>query len=103
MNKNVLLLGRKSIIVEDVIRDLDMPHIQFFTGTNLDDVQRIIARHHIHHVIMGAGIDIEVRLQITKTIFAHSDTTTVHMKDYASGAEGMMDFVDKILTVLIPI
>lgn len=39
-------------------------------------------------VIMGAGIDLSLRLEIIKTIFEKSDKTSVHMKDRASGKAG---------------
>jgi hypothetical protein len=34
---------------------------------------------------MGAGLDIDIRLEIIKLIFSLSQSTTVHVKELASG------------------
>ena len=59
-----------------------------------------LARADIDHVIMGAGLDLEVRLEIVREIFLASDTTTVHMKDVASGPDGLLPFARSVLTGL---
>jgi hypothetical protein len=46
---------------------------------------------------MGAGIDLETRLQIVREIFQLSETTTVHMKDHATGSQGFLPFVRSVL------
>jgi hypothetical protein len=51
-------------------------------------------------LLMGAGIDLETRLEIVREIFLLSETTTVHMKDVASGPEGFLPFVRSILSGL---
>ena len=58
------------------------------------------AQADIDHVIMGAGLDLETRLEIVREIFLTSDTTTVHMKDFASGPDGFLPFVRSVLTGL---
>jgi len=49
---------------------------------------------------MGAGIELERRLEIISAVFELSDKTTVHRKDAASGPQGMLAFVRAILTRL---
>jgi hypothetical protein len=49
---------------------------------------------------MGAGIDLNVRLDIIRYIFETSQSTTVHMKDWESGPKGMLPFVNSILNEL---
>ena len=44
-----------------------------------------------------AGLDIDIRLEIIKLIFSLSQSTTVHVKDLASGAEGLIPFVKAVL------
>jgi hypothetical protein len=95
MTRNVLLLGRNGIVIDDVQKD-----IQVFGGTGIEDVRATFARTKIDHVIMGAGIDLETRLEIVREIFHLSETTAVHMKDVASGPRGMLPFVRSILTAL---
>jgi hypothetical protein len=50
---------------------------------------------------MGAGLDLEVRLQIVQHIFTSSNSTSVHMKDRASGQKRMLPFVNGILEGLV--
>lgn len=101
MSTNVLLLGRTGIVLDDVKEHLDVKNINLFAGTTLDDVKALFEQENIGIVIMGAGLDIEIRLQIIKTIFSLSKATTVHLKDWASGPTGMYRFVNGILNGLI--
>lgn len=86
MTKNVLLLGRRGIIVDDV-RTLVAPGSKT-CGPPLPERGR--PRHH------GAGIDLETRLEIVREIFLLSDATTVHLKDRVSGPQGFLSFVRSI-------
>jgi hypothetical protein len=97
MTTNVLLLGRKGIVVDDVQHHLNAPGVRLFGGTSIDDVRSTFAQTHIDHAIMGAGIELEPRLQIVREIFQSSDATTVHMKDRATGPEGFLPFVRAVL------
>lgn len=97
MTKNVLLLGRRESVIDDVTRHLDLADVQLIGGTGLDDVRSAFARASIDHVIMGAGIDLETRLQIVHEIFQLSDSTTVHMKDRITGPQGFLPFVQSVL------
>jgi hypothetical protein len=102
MTINALLLGKTTIVVEEAKSQLQLPDIQLFAATNLDEVRLAFAQATIDHVIMGAGLDIDVRLEIIRTIFTMSDSTTVHMKDVASGPEGFLPFVRALLSGLHP-
>ena len=97
MTKNILLLGRTGVVIEDVQHQLESADIQLFGGTDIEDVRAALASADIDHVIMGAGIDLETRLQIVREIFQGSERTTVHMKDYASGPQGFLPFVRAVL------
>ena len=70
MMRNVLLLGRLGVVVEDAQRQL------------------------------GAGLRLEDRLEIIREVVLASDRTTVHMKDFASGPDGFLAFVRSVLTGL---
>jgi hypothetical protein len=100
MTRNVLLLGRLGVVVEDAQRQLRMPDVRLFAATGLDGVRSAFAQADIDHVIMGAGLDLEVRLEIVREVFRASDRTTVHMKDVASGPEGFLPFVRSVLAGL---
>ncbi|MFT4523423.1 MAG: hypothetical protein ACI8ZN_002376 [Bacteroidia bacterium] len=98
--KNCLLLGRKASIVDDLTKNIDAPNVNFMSGTDLEEVKKVFNQHHIHAVIMGAGIDLNNRLEIVKYIFETSTSTTVHMKDWDSGPTGMFPFVKAALLTL---
>ena len=100
MTISVLLLGKKAIVVEDAKSQLHLPDLRLFAATNLDEVRLAFEQAEIDHVIMGAGLDIDLRLKMIRTIFQISETTTVHMKDVASGPEGFLPFVRAVLTGL---
>ena len=95
--KNVLLLGRTGIVLDDVKEQLDVSDVELFAGTSLDDVREAFEANQIDTVVMGAGLDLELRVRIIEAIFDASQTTTVHMKDFASGPGGMLPFVNGIL------
>jgi hypothetical protein len=92
-----MLLGREGIVVENAIAQLQIQGYRLFGGTGIEDVRRTFAERSIDAVIMGAGIDLDSRLEIVREIFRLSSTTTVHMKDAASGREGFLTFVGAIL------
>ncbi len=95
--KNILLLGRKGMIVDDVKQSIDAKDVNLFGGTSLEDVKGVFSENQVDAVIMGAGIDLEARLDIIRYIFEHSKSTTVHMKDWDSGPAGMLPFVNGVI------
>jgi hypothetical protein len=101
MTKNILLLGVMEALLDDVQHQLERADLQFFGGTSLEDVRAVFARADIDHVIVGAEIDLETRLQIVREIFQFSERTSVHMKDYASGSQGFLPFVRSVLRGVI--
>jgi hypothetical protein len=98
MAKTILLLGRKGIVVEDAKSQLNDPALEIYGGTGIDDVRTTFSSHpKIDHVFMGAGIELETRLQIVREVFQLSEDTTVHMKDATTGPQGFLPFVKAIL------
>ena len=97
MPKKVLLLGRTAAVVDDAREQLQMPDVEFLAGTGLSDVKDTFARDSVDHVIMGAGLDLDVRLEIVREIFDSSETTTVHLKGHHPGPEGYLPFVRAVL------
>lgn len=95
--KNVLLLGVTGVVIEDAQQKLGMPNLRLVGGTGLDDVRSCLAEGGLDHVVMGAGIDLETRLEIIREVFQSSDTTTVHMKDRISGKQGFLPFARSVL------
>jgi hypothetical protein len=95
--KNVLLLGRTGVDVDAVHEKLRMPDVQLFAGSDLGDARRALAEARIDHVIMGASIDLEHRLEIVREVFRARDSTTVHMKDRITAKAGFVPFVRAVL------
>lgn len=95
--RTVLLLGRTPIVLDGIRAGIDTDDVRLLAGTGLDDVRRAFADEHVDVVIMGAGIDLDTRLEIVRHVFESSTGTTVHMKDRDSGPAGMLPFVRGIL------
>jgi len=97
MTKNILLLGLKRGLIDDITRQLAMPEIKLFDGTGLEDVRLTFAKAQIDHVFIGGGIDLQSRLDIVREIYRSSDRTTVHLEDQILGPEGYVPFVRSVL------
>jgi hypothetical protein len=94
---SVLLLGLKGIVVEDARAHLQMPDVDVYGGGSIEDLRATFAKTHIDHVIIGGGLELEVRLAIVRELFQLSDSTTVHLKDIASGPHGFFPFVRAVV------
>ena len=46
---------------------------------------------------MGAGLDLQTRLDMVREVFERSDWTSVHMKDRGTGPEGFLPFIRAVL------
>lgn len=98
MTTRVLLLGRTPFDPVTVEAEIGSPGVEFSYGTTLHDVEAAFTSGPVDMVIMGAGIPLEGRLSIVEYVFASSDSTSVHMKDRASGQTGMMPFINHVLS-----
>src|SRR5215470_13888464 len=96
--KKILLVGKMLTNIPPpdqlVIKDAE-----YFAAADLSSVQKIFEKNGnaINAVIMGAGIELEKRLEIVKYVFNASNTTSVHMKDWESGPEGFVPFINNVL------
>lgn len=100
METRILLLGRTEFDEEAVRAEISAPNVTIATGTSVDAVVAAFDSAPVDMVIMGAGIPLADRLEIIKRVFELSDSTTVHMKDRSSGKDGMMPFVNLVLSGL---
>lgn len=82
-----MLLGRKPFDESEVRQSLSDLDVTVRTGTTIDDVGAVFDAGSVDVVIMGAGLDLDVRLAIVRAVFEASTSTSVHMKD--------RDFLDK--------
>jgi hypothetical protein len=95
--RNVVLLGLTGVVVDEAQQQLSAADVRLFAGSGIDDLRSVFAQAPVDHVIMGAGLDLDARLEIVREIFRVSDRTTVHMKDHASGKEAFLPFVRAVL------
>lgn len=83
-------------MIDDVLDQVEAPGVRFFSGSSLEDAVDILERADIDHVILGGGLDLDVRLQIVRSVFANSASTKVHMNS-PSGPESFLPFVRAVL------
>ncbi|MFI9504223.1 hypothetical protein [Nocardia sp. NPDC052566] len=99
-NTTIMVLGRTATVIDDTRTRLDLPGVRVLSGTGIDDLRSALAQEKIDHVIMGAGLALDIRLAIVREVFETSTATTVHMKDSSSGPEGLAPFVNAVVTGL---
>jgi hypothetical protein len=98
--KRILLVGKQltSVPSQLVIKD-----VQFFAAHDLKTAREVFEKNNnvIDMVIMGAGLELEKRLDITRYVFTISNKTTVHMKDRETGPEGFVPFINGVLAGIV--
>ena len=94
--KKILLVGKQ---LTSVPPQLTIKDAQFFAAPDLKTAQEVFEKNNnaINIVIMGAGIVLEKRLEIVRYVFTISNTTTLHMKDWETGPEGFVPFINRVL------
>ena len=98
--RTILLVGRTKMVMDDARAALGLSDAGLSAATNLAEVEEALQAHQVSHVFIGAGIELEQRLEIVRAVFQNSGTTTVHLKDAASGPGGFLPFVRAILSGL---
>lgn len=98
--KKILLVGKALTVVPPqlVIND-----VEYFAAPDLMTVQQVFEKNNnaIDIVIMGAGIELDKRLDVVRYVFSSSNTTSVHMKDWETGPEGFVPFINRVLSALL--
>jgi len=100
--KKILLVG-KSLTTIPPLDQLIIKDAQYLAASGLMAVQQVFEKNNnaIDIVIMGAGIELDKRLEIVRYVFNTSNTTTVHMKDWQTGPEGFVPFINGVLSGLL--
>ncbi len=96
-SSTVLLVARLAASNDEVEQNVDFHDFKVLGATNLDEVKAALAQGPIDHVIIGAGIELDARLEIVGEVFRTSDSTTVHMKDRAGGRASYLPFVRSVM------
>jgi hypothetical protein len=100
--KKILLVGKQLTSVPP-LDELNIKDVQYFAAPDLKTTQQIFEKNSnsIDIVIMGAGIELEKRLEVVRYVFNSSNTTSVHMKDWETGPEGFVPFINRVLSGLL--
>ena len=96
--KKILLVGKQLTNIPPA-EELMIKDVEYFAAHDLSHVQKVFAQNNnaVDVVIMGAGIELEKRLEVVRYIFNVSNTTSVHMKDWATGPDGFVPFINAVL------
>ncbi|MCP5087621.1 MAG: hypothetical protein GY952_12555 [Rhodobacteraceae bacterium] len=98
MKPVVLLVGRLPSVIGDVAKQLDDLPIQWLGAHNPNEVaHQLEAEPKIKCVLMGAGLDDSVRGSLVGLIAKRRPDLCIHLKDRASGPEGMVPFVRRVV------
>ena len=98
MKPVVIFIGRLPTVIGDVARQLDHFPIQWLGAHDQDEVCRQLdAEPRIACAIMGAGLDDRVRGEMIGLIAARRPDICIHLKDRASGPEGLVPFVERVV------
>lgn len=89
----IVILGLKPSVVEDAITVLEDPVFEFIGCTTVDELKTALESGDITDVFIGAGIDLETRLEAVRTVFATSQGTHIHMKKAGGGPKTFEPFI----------
>ncbi len=92
----ILLLGRLHAIVDELTQELEAPGVGFVGATKAEEARAQLG-DSIDLVVMGGGLDDGQRTELCKLIWSLSDNLTIHIKDKASGPQGMAPFVGNVI------
>lgn len=95
--RKVLVLGKQGTYLPS-LNELSRSDIKLFTASAFEQAQAVFESHApIDLVILGGGIPLEERLRIIDYVYHVSETTSVHMKEIASGPAGFVPFINRVL------
>lgn len=99
MHPVVLLIGRLPHVIGNVARELDHLPIEWLGAHDHAEVVRQLENEpRISCVIMGAGLDDSVRGDLIGVIASLRPDVCIHLKDRASGPDGLVPFVERVVS-----
>lgn len=98
MKPVVLLIGKLPHVIGNVARQLDHLPIQWLGAHDQPEVVRQLeSEPRIACAIMGAGLDDQIRGDLIGIIAALRPDICIHLKDRASGPDGLVPFVETVV------
>ncbi len=76
---------------------VEVPGWHVRVGSSVQDVADALIEDGLDVLIIGPGVELDVRVQCVKLIFTLSRNTAVHLSDLSGGSEGTMAFVQRVL------
>ena len=100
MKPVILLVGRLPSVVEDIENQLSDLPIEWLGAHDRTEVQRQLeAEPNISSVIIGAGLDDNIRGELIGIIASRRPDICIHLKDRLSGPAGMAPFVRRVVAM----
>ena len=98
MHPVVLLIGRLPKVIGNVARQLDHLPIEWLGAhDHAEVVRQLEAEPRIACVIMGAGLDDDIRGDLIGIIASLRPDVCIHLKDRTSGPDGLVPFVQRVV------
>jgi hypothetical protein len=102
MKPIVLLVGRLPNVVALITPELEDLPVEWLGAHDRDEVIRQLdAEPNIAVVVMGAGLDDQVRGELVGVIARRRPDLTIHLKERSTGPEGMAPFVRKVVLAMV--
>jgi hypothetical protein len=95
-----VLVGATQSVIDDVIARLDIPDVHLSGGTGVGAVRSAFDAGAVDHVIIGGGLDLDVRIDVVREVFQTSHSTTVHLNS-PSGPASFLPFVRAVISGLL--
>ncbi|TLP69428.1 hypothetical protein FEE96_02475 [Parasedimentitalea maritima] len=94
----VLLIGRLPHVIGNVALQLDHLPIEWLGAHDHAEVVRQLENEpRIACVIMGAGLDDDIRGDLIGIIASLRPDVCIHLKDRTSGPDGLVPFVERVV------
>jgi len=94
---NVLTVGRPSNIANLELNSFINQGIQIETATTLIEVEAVVRGHDIDTVVIGAGLEKDLRASIVKMLLEFEQTYSIYLCAKDTGPEGLVDSIDRII------
>lgn len=102
MKPVVLLVGRLPGVIGDVAKALENMPIRWLGAHDRAEViQQLETEPGIACVVIGAGLDDSVRGDLVGVIASRRPDISIHMKDRASGPDGLLPFTRRIVETMV--
>ncbi len=102
MRPVVLLVGRLPGVIGGIARTLEDIPVEWLGAHDRGEVIRQLdAEPRIACVVMGAGLDDEIRGELIGVIAQRRPDISIHLKERSTGPDGLAPFVRKVVEAMV--